>query len=176
MGGFGGGGGGFGGGGIGFGVGSAGFDGDFSGTGLMIGMNAMENRAKGRKLDAMVNMLLAAILQGNVDMIESAMTIMNLKSKTTLIGAAAQTIRAMQLYDRNMKGISDQIGELAGKKQEDAGARLAGLNAEMNQVSMVRQAITNNLKDIMSMVEEMSTLEKSIYDVKSREAALYRWG
>jgi len=74
-----------------------------------------------------------------------------------------------------MKDTSDKIAAIGGQPQADQGATLAGLNAQMNQYSMTRQAITNSVRDIMSMVEEMSNLENSLYSKKDREAGLYRW-
>ncbi len=162
------------GGGGGFGGGFGGI-GDLSGTGFMIGMQGGDARSKARQLDNMINQLLAAIAMGNVDMITSALTLCNLKAKTTLIGASLNMVRAMQLYDRNMKGISDKMGQIAGKGT-DASANLAQLNGEMNQMSMARQSITNTTRDIMGMVEEISNLESSVYSKKDREAQFYRWG
>lgn len=176
---FGGPGGGFG------GVGTAGYGGvggfgggmDLSNTGFGIGMQGGEARAKSRQLDAMINQLLAAIAMGNLDAITSALTMCNLKAKSTMSQAATHVVRAMQLYDRQMRTISDQMGSIAGQSgnNPNTGAQMGHLNAEMNQISMSRQAISNMLRDIMSMNEEMSNMEKSIYDVKSREASFYRW-
>jgi len=176
---FGGPGGGFG------GVGTAGYGGvggfgggmDLSNTGFGIGMQGGEARAKSRQLDAMINQLLAAIAMGNLDAITSALTMCNLKAKSTMSQAATHVVRAMQLYDRQMRTISDQMGAIAGQSgnNPNTGAQMGHLNSEMNQISMSRQAISNMLRDIMSMNEEMSNMEKSIYDVKSREASFYRW-
>ncbi len=161
-------------GGVGF-SGGGGFGGmDLSNTGFSIGMMGGDTRSRGRAIDAMINQLLAAIMMGNVDMIASAITMCNLKAKTTLIGASMHVIQAMQQYDHNMQNISDQMGRIAGEGPQASG-QLAQANARMNQYSMARQALSNNLRDIMSMIEEMGNLEKSLYDVKSREAGFYRW-
>lgn len=149
--------------------------GDFSGNNFYINQQNYENRAKARHLDFLTQILLAAICQGNVDMIESAITVINLKAKTTLIETAKHVIEAMRQYDKEMKTISDQMAALAGRRPEDGGASLQHLNAEMNSLSMVRTAITNMLRDIMTMNEEMSTLENSIYSKKDRDAQFYRW-
>lgn len=168
------------------GVGTAGFGGvggfgggmDLSNTGFGIGMQGGEARSKARAMDGLINQLLAAIMQGNLDAITSALTICNLKAKTTMTQAATHVVRAMQLYDRQMRTISDQMGAIAGQagtNNPNSSAQMGHLNSEMNQISMSRQAISNMLRDIMTMNEEMSNQEKSFYDVKSREASLYRW-
>ena len=148
--------------------------GDMTGTGFSVGFNGMNNRDKARHLEGLINQLLMMIASGNIDMIETAISICNLKAKTTMIEASLHVIKAMQSYDKQMQGISDEMGKLSGK-ETDYNGHLAQLNADMNQISMTRQTMTRVLQDIMSMNEEMGTLEDSIYNVKSRESSHYRW-
>jgi len=148
---------------------------DLTGTGFSIGMSGGNYRETARKLDAMLQQLMAAISMGNVDAISSAITLLGLKSKTTMIQASLQVIGAMRQYDDQMKTLSNQMGALNSRDSGYQG-QLSGLNSQMQGVSMSRQAIANTLRDVMGMNEEISTFEKSIYDVKSRSQANYaRW-
>ena len=147
--------------GIGGGFGGGAFAGmDFSNTGFSIGFNAMNNRDKARALDVILNMLLASIMSGNLDAITTALTMVNLKSKTTLIEASVHMIQAMRYYDKQSKETSDKIAAVVGKPSQDGGATIAQYNNEMNQYSMTRQAITNGVRDVMTMIEELSNAEQ----------------
>ncbi|GEM_PF-3747913 len=174
------------------GYGSSGYGGgygvgiDLSNNGFMIGQNSLDARAQKRAYDRVINQLLAAIKMGNIDMIRSALTFVTLKSKTTLIEASLHMVKAMQYYDTQTQQVVDQMGQLANRTNQDhapgannqpdnTNAQLGSLNARMNQYSMSRTAITNLTRDIMTMVQEMSDLENSVYSKRDRDSMHYRW-
>lgn len=149
--------------------------GDLTGTGFSIQSSGGDYRQKARQTDAILRQLMAAIAAGNVDAISSAITILTMRSKSTMIQASLQVIGAMRQYDNQMRQLSDQMGAL-NSRNPNYQSQLAGLNGQLQSVSMGRQAIANTLRDVMGMNEEISTFEKSIYDVKSRTQSSYaRW-
>ncbi|HSA59522.1 MAG TPA: hypothetical protein VLJ37_07540 [bacterium] len=171
-------GGGFGGGfGGGLGISSFGGMGDLTGTGFAIGAMGGDSRSKSHAIDAMINQLLAALMAGNLDVLETALTLCNQKAKMTLAGAAVKTVRAMQLYDRQMQQLSDQMGALAGQGNTQSMApQLAQMNLQANQLSSGRQMIANNLKDLMTMMEEIGNTEKGARDTMARiKTTQSRW-
>lgn len=147
-----------------------------SGIDMMVDQQSFENKRQARKLTFMIQILLAAIGQGNIDAIENALTLISLKSKTTLIQASQHMILAMMGYEEQTNNIVNEMEKLA-KKDPTAGQSMGfmQLSARMNQYSTARQAITNTVRDVMSMVEELATIEKSVYDKKDRDAQFYRW-
>lgn len=178
-------------GGGGYGGGGFGGVGDLTGTNFAIGLSGGDNRSKGQRIDAMINQLLAALAAGNLDVLETAITLCNQKARMTIAGAAVNTIRAMQLYDNQMKQLSDQMGALAGQSGAGGGAggaggaggnptqmsaQLAQLNTQSSQISSGRQMIANNLRDLMTMQEEIGNTEKGIRDTMSRiKTTQSRW-
>ncbi|HEX5037368.1 MAG TPA: hypothetical protein VFX30_09450 [bacterium] len=173
---------------MGYGGGGFGGVGDLTGTNFAIGLSGGDNRSKGQRIDAMINQLLAALAAGNLDVLETAITLCNQKARMTIAGAAVNTIRAMQLYDNQMKQLSDQMGALAGQSGAGGGAggaggnptqmsaQLAQLNTQSSQISSGRQMIANNLRDLMTMQEEIGNTEKGIRDTMSRiKTTQSRW-
>jgi hypothetical protein len=152
---------------------SGGFD--LSGTSFYAMGDCYEMKRKARQIEMMINQLWAMICQGNVDAIEGALILMNLKSKTTLIDAAKQMILAMREYEKQMNGLTDEISKIAGKPQTDGGAQLQLFSSKMQGYSMGRQAVTNSVRDIMTMVEEFSNLESSILARKERDVRYTQW-
>jgi hypothetical protein len=151
--------------------------GDLTGTGFAIGAMGGDSRSKNRAIDAMINQLLQALMAGNLDVLETALTLCNQKARMTIAGAAVRTVRAMQLYDRQMQQLSDQMGSLAGAGNTQTMApQLAQLNLQANQLSSGRQMIANNLKDLMTMSEEIGNTEKGVRDTMSRiKTTQSRW-
>ena len=152
---------------------------DFSNTGFMIRQQYGDTKRKARELDIMIDRLLAAINQGNFDAIESALTLINLKSKTTALGAAKEMITGMQHYDKQTKDAQDRITGLInnqGMKDIDKNAELSRINSEMGQYSMFRQALQNSMRDVLSMVEQMTDLENSYRQRSERiKSSSTRW-
>jgi len=164
-------------GGGGVGISAFGGMGDMTGTGFAIQSMGGDSRSKSRAIDAMINQLLMALAAGNLDVLETALTLCNQKAKMTIAGAAVRTIRAMQLYDRQMQQLSDQMGSLAGAGNTQTMApQLAQMNLQANQLSSGRQMIANNLKDLMTMSEEIGNTEKGVRDTMSRiKTTQSRW-
>lgn len=150
--------------------------GGLAGMDMMIEQQTYENKRKARQITFMIQILMAAIGQGNIDAIQSALTLVTLKSKNTLLQASQHMIRAMMSYEEKTSKITDEMAKLA-KNDPKAGenGQFQLKMQEMNQYSSARQMITNSVRDVMSMVEELSTIEKSVYDKKDHEAQFYRW-
>jgi hypothetical protein len=151
--------------------------GDLTGTGFAVGFMGGDSRSQSRRIDAMINQLLQALMAGNLDALETAITLCTQKARMTIAQAAVRTIRAMQLYDRQQQQISDRMGALAGHGDTSTMApQLAQMNTQSSMIQSGRQMVTNNLRDLMTMQEEIGNTEKGIRDTMSRiKSAQSRW-
>ena len=149
---------------------------DFSGTTLAIASAGSNIRSEARKTDKVLKKLLQAALSGNFEAIKTALIFLDKRASLVTIGMGAQTIKAMQSYEKQMSALSTNIGKLKGT-EPDYNAKLAKINSEMNQYSMNRQAISNFLRDTMSMKEEISNLTSSFLTKAGQIAStVSRWG
>ena len=128
---------------------------DYSGTSLMISSAANNLQSESKKTDAQIKKLLQAALSGNWEAIKSALILLDKRASTVVMGIGAQTIKAMQFYEKQTAALSSSLGKLKGK-EPDYNARLAKINSDMNLYSMNRQAISNFLRDAMTMREEIA--------------------
>lgn len=149
--------------------------GGFTSIDMMVERSGFENARKARKLDMILQILMSSIMMGNIDAIANAMTMIGLKSKNTLVHASMHMLAAMNHYEKKTDEITKRIAEISKDQQPNA-AKLQMEMANLSSYSSARQAITNSVRDVMSMVEEITTLEKSLYDKKDRDAQFYRWG
>ncbi|MBI3541564.1 MAG: hypothetical protein HY073_05455 [Deltaproteobacteria bacterium] len=114
-------------------IGNAGF-----GSGNMLinssfgfGMGNVNIDDKRKLLQAYLDELISAIMQGNPEMILEALGVLNLMAKTTLIHASLLMTQVLQKYDADARAITDRIGALAGDKSGgDVQAKLMAANAE----------------------------------------------
>lgn len=134
---------------------------DFSGTSLAIGRSSYNIKSESKKLDKLIKKLLAAAMSGNWEAIKSALIMLDKRASMTTTQMGAQTIKAMQNYEKQMSGLSKSLGKLKGK-EPDYNARLAKINNEMNLYSLNRQAIANFLRDTLTMREEIANLTHSV--------------
>jgi hypothetical protein len=143
---------------------------DFTGTGLMLSQTGHNLRSEVKKNEQMIRKLLAMAMSGSWEAVKSALILLDKRASTTVIQLGAQTIKAMQSYEKQMAKLSQSLGKLNPKKgtyQSD----LAKLNADMNLYSLNRQAIANFLRDTLTMREEIASITHSILERDSRIAA-----
>ena len=140
---------------------------DFSGTGLAIGRSSYNIKSESKKLDKLIQKLLAAAMSGNWEAIKSALIMLDKRASMTTTQMGAQVIKAMQSYEKQMSGLSKSLGKLKGK-EPDYNARLAKINNEMNLYSLNRQAIANFLRDTLTMREEIANLTHSVLQKDSQ--------
>lgn len=143
---------------------------DFSGTTLAIASTGGNLRAEAKKTDKIIKKLLDAALSGNWDAVKLALIFLDKRASTVVIGLGAQTIKAMQYYEKTMSALSKELGKLKGN-EADYNAKLAKINSEMNLYSLNRQAIANFLRDGMTMREEVGNVTTSLLQKDSQIAA-----
>ncbi|MBI2501068.1 MAG: hypothetical protein HYW02_06330 [Deltaproteobacteria bacterium] len=132
------------------------------------GSTLADTRAQNRKLEALINFLIAQILMGNIDAITSAMIAISRKSKQTLIRSSVSMLRAMQHYDKQQDALTDQFEKMQPKGNESANdfsRRSTALSLKLNGIAAARQMFMNQLRDVMTMTEEVGNVEKSLLDI-----------
>ncbi len=140
---------------------------DFSGTTLAIASVGQNMRSEARRTDKLIKKLLRAALAGNWEAVKTALILLDKRASMITIGMGAQTIKAMQNYEKQMSTLSRSLGQLKGD-EPDYNARLAGVNSQMNLYSMNRQAIANFLRDTLTMREEIANLTQSVLQADQR--------
>lgn len=134
---------------------------DFTGTTLSIASTGNTLRSEARKTDKLLKKLLQAVLSGNWEALKMSLIFLDKRASMITLGMGAHTVKAMQSYEKSMSSLSKEMGKLKGN-EPDYNARLAKLNSEMNLYSLNRQAISNFLRDTMTMREEIANLTHSI--------------
>lgn len=143
---------------------------DFSGTTLAIQSTSSSLKSEAKKTDALIKKLLKAALAGNWEAVKVALVLLDKRASIVTIGMGAQTIKAMQNYEKQMSALNSNLGKLKGN-EPDYNAKLAKINSEMNMYSMNRQAIANFLRDTMTMREEIMGLTHSVLQKDSQIAS-----
>lgn len=118
-------------------------------------------RAEAQRTERLVKKLLKAAQSGNWEAVKSAMIYLDKRASQIVIGIGTQTIKAMQLYEQQMNQVTASIGKLKGG-ETDYQSRLAQLNSQMNLYSQNRSAISNFMRDCMSMRETIANETHSI--------------
>ncbi len=143
--------------------------GDLTGTGFAIQSMGGSARMKGNKIEAMINQLLAMIASGNVDAITSALNLCTQKARMTLSEVAAQVVKAMQVYDKQTEKLSEKMASLSGKgNSSETAGQLSSLNTQASQISSTRQMMTEFLRTVMGMLEELGNINKGVGDTMAR--------
>ncbi len=134
---------------------------DFTGTLLSIASTGSQAQEEAKQTDKQIKELLQAALAGNWEAVKTAMIFLDKKASTIVIGIGAQTIKSMQSYEQSMTATSNAIGAL--KSGDPAySSKLAKFNSDMNMYSLNRQAISNFLRDTLTMREEIANVTHSI--------------
>jgi len=140
---------------------------DFSGTTLSIQAVGSNLKQQSKETDKLIKKLLQAAVAGNWDSVKDALIFLDKRANQIIAGIGAQTIKAMQSYEKQMSQLSGTLGKLKGT-EPDYNAKLAKINSDMNMYSMNRQAITNFLRDTMTMREEIGNLTHSVLGADER--------
>lgn len=149
---------------------------DFTGTTLAIASTSNNLKSDTRKTEEAIKKLLRAAMSGNYEAIKTAMILLDKKASQTVIGMGTATIKAMQNYEKQMGELSKSMEKLS-TKDPSYNAKLAKINSDMNMYSMNRQAISNFLRDTMSMREEIGNLTHGVLSKDGQiGSALSRWG
>lgn len=140
---------------------------DYSGTMLSIASSGSRLREDARKTDKQIEQLLRAALSGNWEAVKTALILLDKRASQVMVGMGALTVKSMRSYEKYMAGLSAELQRLTGN-EADYNAQLASINSEMNMYSMNRQAISNFLRDTMSMAETIQNLTKGVLDSDQR--------
>lgn len=127
-------------------------------------------RRQNSKLEALINFLLMQILSGNTDAITSALIAISRKSKGTLILSSVAMLSAMKQYDKQQGQISDTFQKLQfDPGNPDSMANFQhqsqGLSMQLNSIAVARQMLMNQMRDVLTMTEEIGNVEKSVLDI-----------
>lgn len=127
-------------------------------------------KSQARKMEMMLDQLLHSLMCGNVDAISSILNLESGRAKITLIGAAYMMVKAMKSYqtqqDETVAKMEKLVGD--GMSASNATSEFQTMQNKMNEYSMTRQMIVNNLRDVKTMEEEIENQAKSYYDVKGQ--------
>lgn len=141
---------------------------DVSGTTLAIASTGDTLRSNAKKTDKILKQLLQAALSGNWEAIKTALILLDKRASQITIGMGAQTIKAMQFYEKQMNALSDTLGKIKQQGNPEFQSKLAQINSQMNIYSMNRQAIANFLRDTLTMREEVANLTHSVLQKDSQ--------
>ena len=129
-----------------------------------------EIREQNRKISALIQFLLLQILSGNIDAITSAMIAISRKSKGTLILSSVAMLSAMQQYDEQQARLTEQFKNLQFDPNDPKSATAfqhesSSLSMQINSIAVARQMFMNQMRDVMTMSEEIGNIEKSVLDI-----------
>lgn len=149
---------------------------DMTGTTLAIASTSNALRSETRKTEDAIKKLLRAAMSGNYEAIKTCLILLDKKSSQTVISMGTSTIKAMQSYETQMGELSKSMEKLS-TQDPSYNAKLAKINSDMNMYSMNRQAISNFLRDTMSMREEVGNLTHGVLTKDAQiGSGLSRWG
>lgn len=138
---------------------------DILGLGNTFYGQAMDERSRARQLDAEINRLKMMIMSGNMDAILQAVTLLTLRSKSTLRNAAATMITSMQNSNRQMEVQNNRLEALSGNNTRSSQANqteMMSINNQIQGINMDRQTAMNAVRDMMSALEEQTSTEQGI--------------
>ncbi len=133
---------------------------DNTGTTMSIASQGQSQRSEARRLDKLIKRLIMAAQSGNMDAVVSGLLFLGKRQKILTTSMGAQTLVAMQQYEKQLGIISNQIGAL--KPSPDYSSKLAKLNADMSIYSSSRQMITQTFRDFLNASEEVDQLAHSV--------------
>lgn len=151
--------------------GGTGFDGGLGfGNFLQTFGQTSDLKSQARKMEMMLEQLLHSLMGGNVDAISSILNLEAGRAKITLIGAAYMMVKAMKSYQTQQDETVAKMEKLVGDGMSAGNAQnqFQTMQNKMNEYSMTRQMIVNNLRDVKTMEEEIENQAKSYYDVKGQ--------
>jgi len=133
---------------------------DLTGTTTTIGQTGANSRAEAGRLDKLIKKLILAAQSGNMDAVVSGLIFLSKRANILTTSMGAQTLIAMQQYEKQMGVISNQIGAL--KPSATYSSNLAKLNADMSIYSSARQQIVQTFQSTLSMKEQADELPHSV--------------
>lgn len=133
---------------------------DNTGTTMSIASTGHSVRSEARRLDKLIKRLIMAAQSGNMEAVVSGLLFLGKRQNILTTSMGAQTLVAMQQYEKQLGVISNQIGAL--KPSPDYSSKLAKLNADMNIYSSSRQMITQTFRDFLNAKEQVEELGHSV--------------
>ena len=106
-------------------------------------------------------------MMGNTDAITSALIAISRKSKETLIRSSVAMLSAMKQYDKQQDLLTQQFQKIQfdPENPQQFQHESQGLSMQLNSIAVARQMMMNQLRDVMTMSEEIGNVEKSILDI-----------
>lgn len=168
---------------VGSGIGFAGLGSDFVYPDILFDVNSfsgiqMVNEdldTKNRKLESLIRFLMAKLSLGDTDAITTLMILISRKSRGTLVKAAKAMLSAMLQYDKEQERLTKQLQKIDfdPKNPDAARNQASAISMEMNSIAVARQMFMNQLRDVMTMSEEIGNVEKSMLDITGQYKRSY---
>lgn len=130
-----------------------------------------ESRISSRKLEALINFLIAQIMLGNTDAIISCMLAIGRKSQDTLRRTAVVTLKLMQQYDKYTDSLTDQYKQIDLTKDKDPSQAVHDsqlLSFKINGAAVARQMFVGQLRDVTAAMDELNSIGKSFLDISGQ--------
>jgi len=130
---------------------------DLTGTNFSLGLFGGDEQGKMRRMNALLNELMAKIRSGNFNMDDllPALTLVTLQSKMTLSKAAFYMIQTMRSKQEEMSRNTERLAHI---NNPQASTEFAQINVQNQQIMMDQQVVQQSVQSVMGMVEEFSNL------------------